>query len=196
MNDRARAAVARRCVSYSAVSPPTMNAPVDVVPGRGAERPAWGRRTLCGGGACRSLQRRRRRRRTVQRPAARDSAGRLTCGHDEPCPPKTVVWLHGCASRPTQPVTLDLAMHERAEARVAVQRAAVSATTPSWAALRSDERPAAGSGGWRARARDAGADRASLSSDLGSLSTVHEMRFIVFYFVGRSRAGSMAGSSL
>ena len=36
MNDRARAAVARRCVSYSAVSPSTMNAPNDVVLGRAA----------------------------------------------------------------------------------------------------------------------------------------------------------------
>ena len=32
-------------------------------------------------------------------------------------------------------------MHERAEARVALQRAAVSAATPSWAAPRSDARP-------------------------------------------------------
>jgi hypothetical protein len=55
--------------------PTTMNVPIDIVPGRGAERPAWGRRKLGGGGSCRSLQCLRLQRRTVQPPAARDSAG-------------------------------------------------------------------------------------------------------------------------
>jgi hypothetical protein len=49
MNDRACDADARRCVNCNAVSPMTTNDPINIVPGVEAERPPWGRRTLCGG---------------------------------------------------------------------------------------------------------------------------------------------------
>jgi hypothetical protein len=53
---------------------------------------------------------------TVQRPVARDSAGRLTCGRDEPSPPK---FRLGCVTRfqLQLALSLHLALHERAEAR-------------------------------------------------------------------------------
>lgn len=41
MNDRARAAVARRCVNCNTVSSSTMNAPIDVILGSEAERAPW-----------------------------------------------------------------------------------------------------------------------------------------------------------
>jgi hypothetical protein len=60
--------------------------------------------------------------------------------------------LFGCTAAlhvPTQRLTCDLALHKRAEARVALQRAAVTATTPSWAAPRSDARLDIPFGRWR-----------------------------------------------
>ncbi len=41
LNDRACDAAPRRCVNCNAVLPTTMSVPIDAVPGRGAERPAW-----------------------------------------------------------------------------------------------------------------------------------------------------------
>ena len=87
-----------------------------------------------------------------------------------PRPPQDCVWLHGHAPRATQLATRDLALLERAEARGALQRAAVTATTPSWAPPRSDARPAAGSGGWRGcqRMNQFGGRRAGLGACCGS----------------------------
>ena len=97
-----------------------MNPPIDAVLGREAERPPWGRRPLCGGGAAASCDAFDDERRTVQRAAARDSAGRLTCGRDA-----LVGLMPASAARRRftrfAALHVQLALLERAEARGATK---------------------------------------------------------------------------
>jgi hypothetical protein len=81
---------ARRRVNCNAVSPATMNAPIDVVPARGAARQPSGRRTLDGAERA-DLAVTRCVRRTVQRPASRDGAGRREVRPRCTCRPLTLI---------------------------------------------------------------------------------------------------------
>jgi hypothetical protein len=121
----------------------------------------------------------RARRPREKRGAARVRPRRTESAQDR-------VWLHGRAPRATQLVTCGLAMHERAEARGALQRAAVSATTPSWAAPRSDARSGRGvawAGGY-SRSSAASATKEEKSVSFSSSSSV-----------SRSIAASSSGAS-
>jgi len=72
INDCTRDVATWRRVCCNAVSPSTMNAPIDFVLGWAAARGAWGRAARSVGGACRSSTWLRWWWRTVQRPATRD----------------------------------------------------------------------------------------------------------------------------